>query len=103
LFRRTHQPFGASEDYVTAPPLLMLQKLPLFDFILIDGRSRADCSAIASIVCREDGEVMIHDYERKNYQKSASYFKEGVVFRDNGVSTACFKKPILRISINSIP
>ena len=97
LLRTTYQLYGGSMDYVTAPLLLMLEKLPLFDFIFIDGRLRADCGAVASLVCRDDGEVMIHDYQRSNYHQATHYFKESFIFDDGGSLTASFKKPFLKI------
>ena len=50
-------------------------KLGQFDFIFIDGRERANCLKIAKKIVKDDGFVMVHDYNREKYKKGIDLFK----------------------------
>ena len=72
----TQQPYGGSENYVTYPLLKHLQDGIKYDLILIDGRNRADCLAVAAFVLADDGAVFLHDAQRNAYQSSFPFFQE---------------------------
>jgi len=65
---------GASEGYVGYPLKHLKKTGRPYNLIFIDGRHRADCLALASLMpC--DPYVVIHDAKRQNYQKYFSLFK----------------------------
>src|SRR5262245_16515603 len=54
---------GGSQAYVTHPIYLDGE----FDLIVVDGRQRCDCLAVAALVLAPNGVVLLHDSERPNY------------------------------------
>jgi predicted O-methyltransferase YrrM len=79
------------EGYVTYP--LGLNKK--FDLIMIDGRQRADCARIASLVLSDKGKVIIHDCStkmREIYHESFTMY-ETVDFHDD-IGTTVLSNPI---------
>ncbi|MDR2513345.1 MAG: glycosyltransferase family 92 protein [Puniceicoccales bacterium] len=72
----TQRPYGNSENYVTYPLLKHLQDGIKYDLILIDGRNRADCLAVAALLLADDGVVFLNDAERNIYQCNFPFFQE---------------------------
>ncbi|MDR2430503.1 MAG: glycosyltransferase family 92 protein [Puniceicoccales bacterium] len=72
----TQRPYGNSENYVSYPLLKHLQDGIKYDLILIDGRNRADCLAVAALLLADDGVVFLHDAERDLYQCNFPFFQE---------------------------
>lgn len=66
------------KDYVEFP-----SGFENFDFILIDGRARKDCLIKAHEIIDDKCIVILHDANRKNYQKSFDLFKYQMLFSDN--------------------
>ena len=44
-----------------------------FDIVIIDGRARVACASICHFLCKSDGLVFIHDFERTEYQAALEY------------------------------
>lgn len=88
LLKPAQVPYGGSEDYVTCP----LAYGP-FDFILVDGRNRADCLALSSLMLKPDGVVMLHDAERQNYHSGFPYFSERQDLATGSPHTVLLRKP----------
>ena len=87
--RQTGLPFGASQQYVTYPILNRLR----FDLIMVDGRNRCDCLAVAALCLNSNGAVLLHDSERINYHPAFSLYGNVEQFGD----TAVLRDPRVRI------
>lgn len=72
---------GKSGKYVTAP--LYLDRN--FDLIVIDGRMRTDCIAIARQVLNEKGVVLVHDANRIGYHQAFRFFNSAMTVNDTAV------------------
>ena len=44
-----------------------------FDIVIIDGRARVACAAMCQLLCKSDGLVFVHDFERSEYQAVLEY------------------------------
>lgn len=53
-----------------------------FDFILIDGRSRVKCLEKAIEIIKDDGIIVLHDANRKYYQRNVPSLKYQALFTD---------------------
>lgn len=86
---------GGSHAYVTFP----LYTQVVFDLVFVDGRLRCDCLAVASLVVKPEGAVVLHDAERKNYHSAFRFFERV----ENRQGTAILTRPLFRIAPNGPP
>ena len=70
IFQPYYKSGGGSSSYVTYPIFVG----ETYDLVFVDGRARADCLVIASLVLNDDGVVVLHDAKRKRYRESFSMF-----------------------------
>lgn len=96
VFLTAQKPFGKSEAYTTYPIYDVLESGELFDLILIDGRNRTDCLAIAAMLLAPDGVVILGDAERENYQKAFPLYGkvEFISGKSQQMKTALLRKPV---------
>lgn len=95
----TQKHSGCSKNYVTYPLLGYQEDNKLYDFIFIDGRNRADCLAVASMLLHEEGTAILHDSERRNYQENYPLFGDVQTNKpiNSPTLTTFLKKPLLRL------
>lgn len=65
-------------DYIELP-----QARGPFDFILVDGRARMDCLAVARDLVHPDGVVLLHDANRKHYHAAFRLYPHQAAFLDH--------------------
>ena len=65
------------KDYIEAPG-----NDRKYDLIIIDGRARNDCLLKAMKIIREEGIILLHDANRKRYDKYLDKFKYQAIFLD---------------------
>ncbi len=53
-----------------------------YDCIIIDGRARNDCLLKAQKILSEKGVIILHDANRKRYEKHLELFPEQAIFKD---------------------
>ncbi len=63
-------------DYINAPLSIGMK----FDFILVDGRRRAECMECASKVLSDGGITVLHDAEREWYHDGCKHYASGGQF-----------------------
>ncbi len=66
------------EDYIEFP-----ERFGQFDFILVDGRARADCLVKAYQLVKDEGAVVLHDAARRYYHKPFSLYPHQVLLAGN--------------------
>lgn len=72
---------GKAGKYVTAP--LYLDRK--FDLVFIDGRMRTDCIAIARLLLKECGAVLVHDANRTGYHQAFRFFSPATIINDTAI------------------
>lgn len=68
----TYQDF---KDYVDEG-----RKFAPYDFILVDGRARADCLTFAYDILNEKGVIVLHDAQRDHYHNSLKKYEKQMFF-----------------------
>jgi len=68
----TYQDF---KDYIDAG-----RKFAPYDFILVDGRARADCLTFAYDILNEKGVIVLHDAQRDYYHNSLKKYEKQMFF-----------------------
>lgn len=58
-------------DYINYPKKLGLK----FDLIFIDGRARVECAKVAKNLVKDDGLILIHDFDREEYHIVVKFLK----------------------------
>lgn len=69
--------YGDFKDYIEYP----LDKGP-FDYIVIDGRARSECLKKSFDIIADDGVVVIHDANRKDYHEHFDLFSHRFLLTD---------------------
>ena len=95
MHKSTGVPYGGSQEYITYP--LYLERS--FDLIVVDGRQRCDCLAVAALVLERNGVVLLHDSERPNYHAAYRFF-ESV---EDLEGTKLLMRPTLRMTSPQFP
>jgi len=65
------------KDYIEFP-----RRFGKFDFVLIDGRARADCLVESYELVKDFGVVVLHDANRKHYHQNFQLYQYQVLFKD---------------------
>ena len=64
------------DEYIDFPSTLNIK----FNFILVDGRKRAECLKRASTILASNGVAVLHDAEREWYHEGFKYYVSGGEF-----------------------
>jgi hypothetical protein len=99
----TQRPFGGSENYTTYPLLKFKEDGVKYDLIIIDGRNRADCLGVASLLLADGGHVILHDAQRGFYQTSFPLYKSIRILKnaDAPARTAVLSNPLFNLPFPS--
>jgi len=74
---------GQSTGYVNYPIYRALEddgRLPVYDLIFVDGRSRFDCLIAAKLLLAPGGVVILHDSHRANYMPAVNSFPHHKIY-----------------------
>jgi len=66
------------KGYIGYPAFLFRQEIctaSIFDLIFVDGRDRTDCLAMAYMLIKDSGVVLLHDCQRERYQTAIALFE----------------------------
>ncbi len=85
-------------DYVDYPTAFAL-----FDFVLVDGRARADCLERALELAAKTGVVVLHDAQRPYYHDALAAYEHQAWFRFYDVRASGHKERALWIGSTGVP
>jgi hypothetical protein len=100
-FLHSQKPFGGAENYTTYPLIKFKEDGLKYDLVIVDGRNRADCLSVASLLLNEGGRVLVNEAQRTFYHSAFPLFKSVRVLnnKESPTTTAILSEPVLSLPV----